>query len=202
MSRRAKPLSALCSAPGVLRKREDERGLGGFLGRRGRPPDQNEAGNVLFVVLNLLCGDLETEDLRGAQRRHCAGIGALPFRDHLRATGGVVHRDDLDAGNPGEILLALRQRLRVRVHDREILEARSGPDQQTVVHGEFHFPDDRQLVLDEQVVVPMDASPIEFSIGRIPRVARPSATAANTSSKLRHGITVASGANRSAAASL
>ena len=50
-------------------------------------------------------------------------------------------------------------RLRVRVHDRQILEARSGSDQQTVVHGELHFPDDRQLVLDEQVVVPMDASP-------------------------------------------
>jgi len=140
-------------------QREDQRGLGGFLGGRRRPPDQDEAGNVVVVVLDLLGGNLETEYLSGATGRHCAGIGALPFRDHLRAAGGVVHRDDLDAGHPGEALLALRERLWVRVHDREILEARSRPDQEAVVHRDLHFTDDRQLVLDEQIVVPMDASP-------------------------------------------
>ncbi len=43
---------------------------------------------------------------------------------------------------------------------------------------------------------------MEFSIGRIPCVALPAATAANTSSKLSHGSVSACGLNRSAAASL
>src|SRR5687768_16590161 len=44
--------------------------------------------------------------------------------------------------------------------------------------------------------------PTEFSIGRMPRLARPFATAAKTSSKLRHGITSLPGAKSCAAASL
>ncbi len=48
----------------------------------------------------------------------------------------------------------------------------------------------------------MNAAATEFSIGRMPRLARPFATAAKTSSKLRQGRTWLSGENSCAAASL
>jgi len=40
-------------------------------------------------------------------------VGTRAFRDHLGATGGVVHRHEVDADHPLEISLALRERLRV-----------------------------------------------------------------------------------------
>ena len=53
-----------------------------------------------------------------------------------------------------------------------------------------------------QVIVAVDAAPIEFSMGRMPCVALPLSTIANTSSKLSHGSVWACELNRSAAASL
>ena len=46
----------------------------------------------------------------------------------------------------------------MRVDDLDVLETRAGPRQQTVIDCQFDFSDDRQLVLDEQVVVAVDAA--------------------------------------------
>ena len=77
--------------------------------------------------------------------------------NQLRAAGGVVDGRELDAGQPLQPSLALRQRLRMRVDDADVRERDARQRQETVIHLELHFPDDRQLVLDQQVVIAVDA---------------------------------------------
>ena len=77
---------------------------------------------------------------------------------HLGGAGGVVDRDHFDPAHLGERLFALRQRLRVRVDDGHVLDPGPGQAEQAVIDAQFHLADDRQDVVDEQVVVAMDAA--------------------------------------------
>ena len=77
---------------------------------------------------------------------------------HLGAAGGVVGGDDLDVGQRPQEPLALRQPLRVRVDAPQPVERRAGQRQQLVHDRQLDLADDRQLVLEEQVVVAVDAA--------------------------------------------
>ena len=59
--------------------------------------------------------------------------------NQLGAAGRVVDRLDLHAGQPAQESLALRQRLRVRVHHLDVLQLHTRQRQQAVVDLELHF---------------------------------------------------------------
>ena len=79
--------------------------------------------------------------------------------DQLGAAGRVVRRVTRTPGSVPQEALALRQRLRVRV---DALAPGSivvpGQRQQVVRDGQLDLADDRQVVLEQQVVVAVDAA--------------------------------------------
>ena len=87
-----------------------------------------------------------------------AGVRQMLVGDHLRAAGGVVGGDDLDAGQRPQKPLALREPLRMRIDAAQIAEGDARQRQQMVHDRQLHLADDREMMLDEQVVVAVDAA--------------------------------------------
>ena len=72
------------------------------------------------------------------------GVLEPAVRHHLRAAGGVVGGDDLDARQRAQKALALRQRLRVRIDAAQAVERRARQRQQVVDDRQLDLADDRQ----------------------------------------------------------
>jgi hypothetical protein len=77
--------------------------------------------------------------------------------DHLDAAGGVIGGQHLDTLEGAQGVLALGQGLRVRVHPLDLLQAHAGVRDQAVRHAQVVLRDDVQVVLEQQVIVPVDA---------------------------------------------
>jgi len=84
--------------------------------------DDDEAGDVVVVVLHRRGERHKPEDFARARRGDRRGITRAGIGDHLRAASRVVGRDDLDAFQRAQKALALGQSLRMRV---DALEASS-----------------------------------------------------------------------------
>ena len=102
--------------------------------------------------------DSQVEDFSRARRRDRRGVLQLLVANHLRAAGRVVGRDDLDPLQARQKSFALRQPLRMRVHLLDVRELRPRKREQVVRHLQQHLGHDRQLVLEQQVVVAVDAA--------------------------------------------
>ena len=102
---------------------------------------------------------VQPEDLRRARRRNRRGIVHLLLGDQLRAPGRVVGRDHLDARQRPQEPIALRQRLRMRIDAAHPLHRHAGQRQQVVDDRQLDLADDRQVVLEEQIEVAVDAAP-------------------------------------------
>ena len=87
-----------------------------------------------------------------------AASGAALLADVLGAARGVVGRNDLDVGQAAQEVLALRERLRVRADAADLRQLGPRQGDQLVHHLELGLRDDRQIVLEQQVVVAMDAA--------------------------------------------
>jgi hypothetical protein len=83
---------------------------------------------------------------------------AEAIANHACAARGVVGRHDLDPGQGLQEHLALRQRLRVREHALDLAQLDAGQCQQVVHDRQLGLGDDRQIVLEHQIVVAMDAA--------------------------------------------
>jgi hypothetical protein len=108
------------------------------------------------VVPHGLPQDPEVRHLRGAPRER-RRILELLLGHQLGATCSVVYRFNRHT-EILEVLLALRQRLRMRVHDRDIGDLRAGQRLQAMDDIELHFAGDHELVIEEQVVVAMNGA--------------------------------------------
>ena len=131
MSRSAKTLSALNSAPGALCSAKASVVLSGGPSGSGSRAITMKRVMLSCEILDAGLEDVEPEDLRGARRRNRRGVAQAALPDQPRAAGRVVGRDHLDARQRSHVLLALRQRLGVREHppdlgDRGARAARAG----------------------------------------------------------------------------
>ena len=101
----------------LVRQREDDRRLVGHArSAAARRPMTRK--RVMLSSKSWIdeASDVEAEHLAGARRGDRRGVLQPGVGDHLGAAGRVVGRDDLDAGQRPQEPLALRQRLRMRVH--------------------------------------------------------------------------------------
>jgi len=80
------------------------------------------------------------------------------FKDHAHAAGGIESGNGADSRQGGDELAALLQGLGVRVNHAEILQLRAGMGDELMIDAVIDLTDDRHLVLEEQVVVEMDAA--------------------------------------------
>ena len=94
------------------------------------------------------------------------------FLDELCAARRVVGGIHTDTRQFAEEPLALRERLRVRIDARDLLDRRARQGEQMVLDRQFHLSDDRKVVLDQQVVIPVDAAADRVLDGQDP-VRRP-----------------------------
>ena len=99
MPRSANALSALNSAPGSLGSENTIEVLSGTLSLNGRRPMTRNRVMLSLVVLNRRGQRGQTEHLAGPGRGDRRGVLELLVGHHLRAAGGVVGRDDLDAAS-------------------------------------------------------------------------------------------------------
>ena len=143
MSRSANTLSALKSAPGVLGSANTIVVL------------LASAGDVELVILDGFLQHLEAEHFRGASRRECRRAGELLLGNQLGASRRVV--DSFDGRSQIlQVSLALRQRLRVRVDDRDLIDLGARQRLQTVDDIELDLAADREVVIEQEVVVAVD----------------------------------------------
>src|SRR6266545_2090376 len=142
---------------GLARQREHDRRLVRSL-RDRLPRDDAETRDVRVEILNAALQHVELEYLRRANRRDRRVVLQSLLANQLGPAGGVVDGLDLYVRQPAEEPLALRQRLRMRVHDTHVVDAHTRKREQAVVDLELHLTDDWQLVLDQQVVIPVDGA--------------------------------------------
>ena len=143
---------------GFVRQREDDTGLVHVVAGLTSPADQQEARDVVRVILNLGTQNLETEDLGGAFRGDRRCIRELLFLDQLRAAGRIVGRFHRHAGHAAQEPLALRQRLGMRQYPPHILQRSAGQRHQVVRDRQRHLADNGQIVFEEQVVVAVNTA--------------------------------------------
>ena len=130
---------------------EDQRGLVGGADRFGVGRDGHEPRLVLLVGLDVPGQDLQAVHGGGPLRRH-RGLAHEPaLRDALRGAGGVVDGDQLHV-ELGQVLVALREGLRVRGHDADVLERGARQREQRVVHRHDHLAHDVRVAPRQQVV--------------------------------------------------
>ena len=158
MSRSAKTLSALNSAPGALFSVNTRLVLSGVSERHALPRDREKPRDVVVVVLDAGAERLEAEQRAGALGRDRRRVAALLVAHHLGAARGVVGGDRFDVLERRAGTRALRERLRMRQHPPHVLEPHARQRQQVVDDRHLHFADDRQFALDEQVVVAVNRS--------------------------------------------
>ena len=159
MPRSANTLSALNSEPGSFGSEKTIDVLSATPVRQRRRADDQEARDVVVEVLDPRRRATSRPNTSPA-RAEAIAAGVLQPRvgHHLGAAGGVVGGDDLDAGQRAQEALALRQPLRVRVDAPQAVERGARQRQQMVDHRQLDLADDRQVVLEQQVVVAVDAA--------------------------------------------
>ena len=153
MPRSANTLSALKSAPGSLRSVKTTEVLSGGASGVALTADGEEPRDVVVEVLDARAQRLEPEQLAGARRGDGRRVAPLLVAHHLRAPRRVVGRDRFDAVEAAQEPRALRQRLRMRQDPPDFLEPHARQREQLVHDRHLDFADDRELALDEQVVV-------------------------------------------------
>ena len=142
----------------LVGEREDERRLVGRRRRQRPVADDQEPRDVVLVVLNRRPERHQAEHFGGARRRDRRGIVHLFVGDQLRAARRVVGRNHLDAGQRPEEPIALRQRLRVRIDPAHPLHRAARQREKVVLDPQLHLAHDRQMMLEEQVEVAVDAA--------------------------------------------
>ena len=120
--------------------------------------DDDEARDVVVEVLDAVGKRHEAEHFAGPRRCDCGGVCELIRSDELGAARRIVRGDDLYAGQRPQEPLALRESLRVRVDAAQAGQRRAGHRKQLVHNRQFDFADNRELMLEQQVVVAMDAA--------------------------------------------
>ena len=129
----------------LVGQREHDRRLVGARVRQRLPADDEEARDVVVEVLDRRRPATIRPKTSPARAEAIAAASVEPARrHHLGAAGGVVGRDDLDAGQRPQKPLALRQRLRVRVDAPQPVQRRAGQRQQVVDDRQLDLADDRQ----------------------------------------------------------
>ena len=164
--------------------------------------DDQKPRDVVLVILNRRPERQQAEDFGGARRGDRRGIVHLFVRDQLRAARRVVGRNHLDAGQRPEKPIALRQRLRVRINPAHPLHRAVRQREEMVHDRQLHLAHDRQVMLEEQVEVAVDAAADRVLNRQHAVAAGPPFTASKTSSKARQGKSCASALTCRAAASL
>ena len=155
MSRSAKTLSALNSAPGVLGNANTIVVLLASAG--GDAADDGKARDVVFEILDGLLQHLEAKDFGGASRGESGSARQLLLGHEFGAASSVVDRFDCDS-QPLQVSLALGERLRMGVDRLHVGDLRAGQRLQTVDDVELHFTGDAELVIEQQVVIAMNGA--------------------------------------------
>ena len=137
------------------RQREHDRRLVG-VGRRNAADDR-EARDVVFEILNGFLQYLEAEDLCGALRGESRRAFQLLLGHQLGAARRVVHGFDGGAESL-QIPFTLRERLRMRVDDLDVGDARAGQRLQAMHDVELDLAGDPELVIEQQIVVAVDGA--------------------------------------------
>src|SRR3954447_9182552 len=143
---------------GLALEREDDRRLVGLRHVAAAARDDEKARDVPLEVLDRFPEHLQVEHFRRALRRDRRRVVAPALAHHLRGSRGIVDRHDVYARQALQEILTLRERLRMGVDDLHRLHWRARQREQAMVYAQLHFADDRQFVLDEQIVVAMNAA--------------------------------------------
>ena len=118
---------------------------------------EQEPRDVVGIVLDVGPQDLQAEHLGRPLGRDRGGVRQRLLPDQLGAACRVVGRVHARRQLPQEPF-ALCQRLRVRIDPLDAFDGRARKRQQMVPDRQLDFADDRQVVLDEQVVIAMNAA--------------------------------------------
>ena len=173
MSRSANTLSALKSAPGSFDSAKRIVVLSGVERRVFASRNDDEPREVGGVVLNSRREHVEAEDLAGARRSDGRGVLERAVANQLGAAGRIVRRDDLDVRQRPQELLALRQRLRMRVDAAQRLAARARRASRQWSTSSSTSPTIDRSCSASRSKLRWMLPPIEFSTGRMPCVAAP-----------------------------
>mmetsp|Transcript_48149 Transcript_48149/g.153658 ORF Transcript_48149/g.153658 Transcript_48149/m.153658 type:complete len:635 (+) Transcript_48149:61-1965(+) len=144
---------------GVVLQREGYGGLALEAGGDGNGvgPEQEEAREVVGVVLDAAVQDLEAEVLRGELAADGRDALEAALADDLGAPGRVVGRLAAHA-QPLDVGVALRQGLGVADDLGHLRLLRPGEGHEAMPHAEVVLGDDEEIVLQLQVEVGMDGS--------------------------------------------
>ena len=151
-----------------VRQRKHDHRLVGLLRIGRRLADQDEARDVLLEILDARFQNRKPEHLRGTRRCDGGRVADLLLANHLRAACRVVRRDDLDALQARQKAFALGQPLGMRVHLLDVLHRGARKRQEVVRDLQEHFGHHRQLVLEQQVVVAVNAAADRILDGQDP----------------------------------
>ena len=141
----------------LVRQREHDAGFVGDCVADWMLPHHQESCDVVVEILYRRRERREAEDLARARRRDRRRVHQPSVGDHLGAAGGVVGGDDLDAGECPQESLALRKPLWMRVDALQAGQRRPRQCEQVMDDRQLDFRDNRQVVLEEQIVVAVDA---------------------------------------------
>ena len=128
---------------------------GGFVGAGVDfqvPADADEAGAVVALVLHGGAQTVQSVQLGAGAAGQGGNVLSAGLGDHLGGHGGVVHGNDIHAGETVEEVAALVDGLLVGIHFLDIGEVRAGINQKIVVDFQPEGADDGEIVLDHQVV--------------------------------------------------
>ena len=115
----------------------------------------NEAREVVVLILHRGLQTFQPIELLALARRECRA-STVRLRHALGRHSGVLTRDDLHALEILQILLALAQRLLVRVDLADVFLLCAGLDQQIVVDLEADAPHDAEIVVRHQIIDRVD----------------------------------------------
>ncbi len=121
--------------------------------RHPGPGHEDEAGLVVGVVLDVLGHDHQAVAL-GCQPRGDGGlVGPTRLADGPGRIGGRVGGPLFGFGQlPGQVLLALRQRVRIGGHDTDVRQGCPGPGHEVEVDVHDHLALDVQVHVVDQAV--------------------------------------------------
>ena len=145
-----------------LRALQSDAALDGLLGaiaeRRGTERDLDEPGRVARRRLDALCDDREAVRLRRGRARDRGERPISGLRDAASGARGIELGSCDEVGVLREERVALRERLRVRDHDAELVERDAGQREQAMLDRADDLARDVQATVGEQVVGLVDAA--------------------------------------------
>ena len=152
----------------------------------------DEAGGVVDLVLDVLDEDVETVELGGEARRE-GSLGRVAALARPRARAGRVARDARLQPVLADDLAALAEGVDVAVDASDVFELRALDRHELEVDRQEVLADDVQARVGRRWWMSATRPASEFSIGIMARSARPSKTAAKQSSKVAQGMASALG---------